>query len=59
MEKIPIYSYRIPDSLVSALPESQVVAAESLDEIINELFGFHFIEPLVSMQEKARVRPKV
>jgi len=59
VEKIPIYTYRIPDSLVSVLPESQVVSAESLDEIINELFGFHFIEPLVSMQEKARVRPKV
>jgi hypothetical protein len=59
IEKVPVYSYRIPESLVSTLPESRVLSTETLDDIVFELFQFHFLEPLVVNQEKARVRPKV
>lgn len=35
------------------------MATESLDSLMNEIFGFHFLEPLVSFDEKLKVRPKI
>lgn len=59
VEKIPIYDYKIPDSLQGVLSEGQIVATEVFDGFLHELLGFHFIEPLVTIQEKPRVRPRV
>lgn len=41
------------------MPESQVIGIEMLDSFLNDLFGFHFLEPLVTFTEKLKVRPLV
>jgi hypothetical protein len=41
------------------LPDSVVVSVELLDDLMNELFGLHILEPLVSFEEKLKVRPTV
>jgi hypothetical protein len=41
------------------LYDSQVVAVEILDDLVNSLFGVHFLEPLVSFEEKLKVRPMI
>jgi len=37
--------------------ESKTVCVELVDELISKLFDFHFLEPLVTMQEQYRVKP--
>ena len=59
VEKIPIYNYRIPESAQGVLSEGQIVATEVFDEFLFELLGVHFIEPLVTIEERPRVRPRV
>lgn len=39
--------------------ESTVIAVETLDGLINHLFDFHFLEPIVTFEEKLKVRPIV
>ena len=35
------------------------MSVELLDDLINTLFGVHFLEPLVTIQEKLKVKPQV
>lgn len=30
-----------------------------VDDLLNNLFGFHFLEPLVSFEERLKVRPMI
>lgn len=30
-----------------------------MDELLNSLFGFHILEPLVSFEERLKVRPMI
>jgi hypothetical protein len=48
VEKTPVYDYRIPKELASSLPPARVIAVELLDEILNNAFGFHYLEPLIT-----------
>ena len=41
------------------LSEAQVLGVEMLDSFLNDLFGFHILEPLVTFEEKLKVRPLV
>lgn len=59
IEKSPIYDYRMPDSAVEIVEQSQIVAVELLDELLNKTFGFHFLEPIVSFEERTKVKPLV
>lgn len=58
-ERIPLYSYVLPESVREQLPESKSDSIEILDEILNSLFGIHFLEPTVVYEEKLKVRPVV
>ena len=35
------------------------MATEVLDGFINELFGFHFLEPMISYEERLKVKPQI
>jgi hypothetical protein len=59
IEKIPIYDYSLPESIAQILPESKAVSIETLDGIFHDIFNFHIIEPLVTIEERPRVRPRV
>ena len=59
VEKTPIYEYVLSEDVREQLPESKVVSIEIMDELLNEIFGIHFLEPLVSFHEKLKVRPIV
>ena len=54
-----MYEYRIPDSMYAldeegaitdggVMSEAQVLGVEVLDGFLNDLFGVHILEPLVS-----------
>jgi len=45
--------------MVDFIGESSVVAAETLDNLLCEIFDVHFLEPLVSFDEKLKVRPMI
>lgn len=57
VEKTPLYEYRIPDQVAEQLKDSQVVSIELLDDLLNNLFGIHLLEPLVTFEERLKVRP--
>lgn len=54
-EKTLVYSYGFPEYL--GLSEAQQEAYSFLDEFINDKFGFHFLEPLCTFEERAKIRP--
>jgi len=56
-EKSPLYEYRIPDYVADSLPESQLVSVYLMDDLLFEVMGIHFLEPLVSFDEKVKCRP--
>lgn len=59
LDKTPIYEYRVSDQVAEQMPESMVVSVEVFDELLSELFGFHMLEPLVSFEERLKVRPMI
>lgn len=58
-EKTPVYDYKIPPDIAAKVPESRVIAIELLDDIVNTIMGFHFLEPLVSFEEYPKVKSMV
>lgn len=58
-EKTPIYEYRVPDSVVEMVDESQVMAIETLDDLLNSLFNIHILEPLVTFEERIKVKQMI
>jgi hypothetical protein len=59
IERTPVYEYRLPDLAAEAVGEDNVIGIELLDDILNNIFGFHFLEPLVSFEERMKVKPLV
>jgi len=45
--------------MVPFVGEAKVVAIELVDELLSDLFDFHVIEPIVTMQEEYRVKPSM
>ena len=56
-EKKTIYSYRVPEEIAPHLGEAKVVCVELIDELLNNAFGIHILEPVVTFQEQQAVRP--
>jgi hypothetical protein len=56
-ERIANYTFLLPETIREQLPESKCDSIEVLDDIINSIFGFHFLEPLVTYEEHLKVRP--
>ena len=56
-EKTPVYDYRVPRDVAAKLKESTVIGIEVLDGILNAIFGFHVLEPLVSFEDFPKVKP--
>ena len=56
---MPKYTYSLPECVKEQISESQVIGIETLDSILFDLFEFHILEPLVSFEEKLKVRPVV
>ena len=59
MERTPVYEYRIMDAAKEQMGESSVIGVELVDELVNQLFGMHFLEPIVFFDERLKVRPIV
>jgi len=38
------------------MSEPNIIGVELMDEILNDLFGFHLLEPVVSFEESLKVR---
>jgi hypothetical protein len=49
----------VPDATSEVIGESKVVSIEVLDDFLHGLFGVHFLEPLVSFEERVKARPVV
>ena len=59
VERTPLYEYKIPHQAADFIGESKVVAIETLDGWINDIFGFHILEPLISYEEKLKVKKSI
>jgi hypothetical protein len=44
-EKIPIYEYKLPDCAANILSEGQMIATSTVDDLLFEALGIHFLEP--------------
>jgi hypothetical protein len=56
-EKTLVYTYGAPEYF--NLGEARTEALEILDELINEKFGFHFLEPICTFEERSKIRPVI
>lgn len=59
IEKLPIYSYKVPDCAVKFLPESKVMATEMMDDILFEALGIHFLEPQIQFKQKFKIKTAI
>jgi hypothetical protein len=59
VEKMPIYSYKVPESAAKFLKESKVMAIECLDEILDQALGIHFLEPLIKFETRYKVKQAI
>ena len=57
VEKDLVYRYEVPEFL--PMPENQRFCVEFLDELVHEIIGVHFLEPLVTYEESTKVRPRI
>ena len=44
-ETIPIYEYKLPECAASILSEGQIIATSTVDDLVFEALGIHFLEP--------------
>jgi hypothetical protein len=44
---------------VPYIGEAKAVCVELVDELLSKLFDFHVLEPIVTMEEKFRVKPSM
>ena len=58
-EKVPVTEYKVPESAARILGEPKTVCAEIVDELMSKIFDFHYLEPMVTMQEQFRVKPSM
>ena len=50
-ERVPVYDYSVPKSAQGIIGEAKSVSVEIVDELVSKLFGFHVLEPIVTIQE--------
>ncbi len=55
-QRSQIYSYELPPELLQAVGMAKAVSVELLDEIISEMFNFHFLEPMITYDETIKVK---
>lgn len=55
-ERVSECDYSIPDYMHSYLGQATVESVTVLDDLINELFGIHFLEPNVTFRESVKAR---
>ena len=41
------------------MSDSQINSVELMDDLLNELFGLHILEPIVIFEERLKVRPMI
>jgi hypothetical protein len=51
--------FRIPEKIKHILPSKIIIAIEILDELINDLFGIHFLESEIDTINKPVVKSKI
>lgn len=56
-EKTIVYNYGAPVYL--GLSEAHNMAFDILDELLFSKFGFHFLEPICTFEEKTKIRPVI
>lgn len=59
LERVPNYSFKVPECVAQVFKESQVVATEMMDQIMFEAVGIHFLEPQVSFSEKWKIKTAI
>jgi len=57
IEKSLVYSRGPPEYM--GLSEAQTESISFLDELVDKLFDFHFLEPVCSFEEKHKIRPVI
>ena len=58
-EKIPIYNYHIPNCAKAVMEDKDIVCVETMDNILFDCLGIHFLEPQVSFDIKTKVKPAI
>lgn len=59
LERAPILRFEIPQCARQLMGEPRVVAVELLDEIVNRAIGTHFLEPLITFEERHRIKQAI
>lgn len=55
-ETKPVVTYEVPASTAMVIGEARTVSVTVLDDLCNELFGLHILEPKVRLEERMRVK---
>jgi hypothetical protein len=58
-ERTAVHKYVLPAACEEILGNGAFVSAHILDELVNELFGIHFIEPTVTYGEKLKIKKAI
>jgi hypothetical protein len=58
-EKTAVYQYTLPPQCEDILGNGAFHATQILDELVNELFGIHFIEPTVTYVETLKLKKAI
>ena len=59
IEKIPVFKYEVPKCAHDLLGAARVAAIEVLDLCLDKAVGTHFLEPMVTFEQKTRVKPAI
>lgn len=59
VERAPRLRFEVPECARQLLGEPRVVAVELLDEIVNAAIGTHFLEPLITFEERHRIKQAI
>jgi hypothetical protein len=51
-----VVSYEVPPSTAIVIGEARTVSVTLIDDLCNELFGLHILEPRVRLEERMRVK---
>lgn len=52
-----MFNYVLPDYL--EIPESYKICIEVLDQLISDEMGFHFLEALVTYDQRIKIKPRI
>ena len=58
-EKVPLMSHKVPEAAIPVIGEAKTVCVELVDELVSNLFDFHVLEPIITMQEQFRVKKSI